>query len=71
MMHVYPLDVADVITRAATPLPREKREAFIAEVIELARATNADGEGAIFRICREVQRKFFDPPLDPAGGKYS
>jgi hypothetical protein len=62
--------VDDAITRAAAPLPREKREAFIAEATEMVRTSGAAGEGAVYRICRELQKKFFDPPLDPAGGKY-
>jgi hypothetical protein len=72
----YPFDTnpttfEDIIANAARPLARDRRAAFVAEASAMIRESGITGEGATFRFLREIQKRFFDPPLDPAGGKYS
>jgi hypothetical protein len=54
----------NVIMAAAQPLARDRRDAVLEEVAEVVRKTGANGEGELHRICRELQRRHFDPPLD-------
>jgi hypothetical protein len=73
---LYPFDTnptacEDIIANAARPLARDRRADFVAEATAMIRESGITGEGATFRFVREIQRKFFDPPLDPTGGKYS
>jgi hypothetical protein len=46
---------------AARPLPRASRDAFL---LDLAAALQGQelGDGTVFRLIREVQRRHFDPP---------
>lgn len=62
----------DIIMAAARPLAHPgPRDAFLEEVAqELRRAGAPEGEGALFRLVRELQRKYWDPPLEH-GSKYS
>ena len=59
------------ILRAAAPLAPEDRSPFLADVATALRG-QALGDGATFRIVREVQKRYFHPPeLTPGGsGKY-
>lgn len=57
----------DAVMRAAAPLDRDQRDPFLQAVAaELARCKLV-GDGTVFRVCREVQRKFYRPPLDDHG----
>jgi hypothetical protein len=65
---VKPFAVADesyaIIMRAAAPLARGLRDAFLEEVASTLRTVGDPGPGELWRLCREVQRKYWDPPLD-------
>ena len=53
----------DVVMAAARPLPVETRAAFLQDVAAaLANCNGNVGPGTIFRVCRDMQRKHFDPP---------
>ena len=54
-------DQADAILRAARPLPPADHDAFL-EDVSSALAGLEIGDGVIHRVCRDVQRKYFDPP---------
>jgi hypothetical protein len=64
----------DAVMRAAAPLPLHARDAFLQQVAsELARCNGDVGPGTVFRICRDVQRIYFDAPdlsHGHDGGKY-
>ena len=54
----------DTVFSAAGPLPVELRDSFLQAV---AHALQQDcsgevGPGTVARICRDLQRQFFDPP---------
>jgi hypothetical protein len=53
-----------IVFDAARPLPVDCRDEFLQEVANALRGAHASelGEGAIYRIARDVQRQFFDPP---------
>ena len=55
-------DQVDAILQAARPLPPADREAFFADVVEALAQLSELGIGAVYRICREVQRKYIYPP---------
>ena len=55
---IFPSDTATAIERAAGPLTRVSRAAFIAEAAELMRANGITGEGEIYRILKTLQRKY-------------
>ena len=58
------------ILRAAAPLATTDRPAFLMEVATALRGQTL-GDGAVFRIVREIQERHFRPPeLLPASGKY-
>jgi hypothetical protein len=64
-------DYATVLA-LARPLAPDRRDIFLREVAELIRRSGACG-GELYRACRELQHKHFDPPIDAhhrAGGKY-
>ena len=56
------------ILRAAAPLAPNDRSAFLADVAEALR-DQALGDGAVFRVIREIQERYFHPP-DFGCGKY-
>jgi hypothetical protein len=62
----------DIIMAAARPLaPCGSRDAFLENVAQELRRTGVpEGEGALYRLLRELQRKYWDPPLEH-GSKYS
>jgi hypothetical protein len=48
---------------AARPLPVHARDAFLQQVAStLARCNGDVGPGVVFRICRDVQRIYYDAP---------
>jgi hypothetical protein len=58
------------IMRAAAPLAPNDRSAFFVEVATALRGQTL-GDGAVFRVVREIQERYFRPPeLLPASGKY-
>jgi hypothetical protein len=60
----------DQILRAAAPLTPSDRSAFLTDVATALRGQTL-GDGAVFRVVREVQERYFRPPeLLPASGKY-
>jgi hypothetical protein len=61
----------DQIFRAAAPLAPGDRAAFLEDVASALRGQPL-GDGAVFRVTREVQRRYFHPPEIGSGpvGKY-
>ena len=59
------------ILRAAAPLAPNDRSAFLADVAAALR-DQVLGDGAVFRVIREIQERYFRPPeFAPGGsGKY-
>jgi hypothetical protein len=57
----------DIVFAAARPLAVRDRDPFLKEVAERLAAMPERGDGAVYRVTREVQRKHFDPPLNDAG----
>jgi hypothetical protein len=53
----------DIIMHPARPLARGLRDQFLEDVASSLRNITDPGPGEVFRICREMQRKHFDPPL--------
>ena len=49
------------ILRAMRPLPIADQDRFYDDVVD-ALAGLEIGDGVVARICREVQRKYWDPP---------
>jgi hypothetical protein len=59
-------ELAAVLT-AARPLAVHVRDAFLQKVADELSILPEIGPGAVGRVCRQVQREFFDPPnLDGA-----
>ena len=58
------------ITDAARPLPPELRAEFLQAVASELEHQPQRGPGAIHRACRDLQRKFFDPPNFSDIGEY-
>jgi hypothetical protein len=58
----------DAVYRAAGPIPPDVRGAFLEEVAQRL-AGHEIGDGAVYRVVMEVQRKFWSPPdLSRANG---
>jgi hypothetical protein len=55
------------ILRAAAPLAPADRSTFLADVAAALRGQTL-GDGAVFRIIREIQGRYFHPPELTAGG---
>jgi hypothetical protein len=47
---------------AARPLAHDVRDAFLREVADALAGCTEVGPGTVARVCREVQRRHFDPP---------
>jgi hypothetical protein len=52
----------DAVMLAARPLAHDVRDAFLQHVAQELSACSEIGPGTVNRVCREAQRKFFDPP---------
>jgi hypothetical protein len=52
---------------AAAPLAPEDRSTFLADVAAALR-DEALGDGAVFRVIREIQERYFHPPEFGSGG---
>jgi hypothetical protein len=53
----------DAVIRAAAPLPVAERAAFLEELGRVLAGRHEVGDGQLFVILRDVQRKHFRPPL--------
>jgi hypothetical protein len=53
----------DIIFAAAQPLAVTARDGFLKEVADRLAALPHLGDGLVFQICREVQRKHWNPPV--------
>jgi hypothetical protein len=47
---------------AAAPLDRRVRPAYLQDVASELAKCKTIGDGTVARVCREMQRKHFDPP---------
>ena len=68
--HLLPLseNLAAIVDSAALPLRPSDRPLFLEEVgAELSRRP-AIGPGVVFRIVKEIQRRYFEPPAQPYRG---
>jgi hypothetical protein len=61
-----PLALSDaelaMVMAAAQPLAPEQRDGFLQAVAAELAQIPAVGPGAVHRICRQLQREYFDPP---------
>ena len=55
-------DELSAITNAARPLPRKVRGEFFQAVAAELERQEQRGPGVVYRACRELQKKYFDPP---------
>ena len=56
----------DLLLSLAAPIDHALRPQFLREVaqeLEVKRQAGEIGEGAVHRVARTVQRRFFDPPV--------
>jgi len=54
----------DLIHRLAAPLAPEQRAAFLEAVATALRWEPALGDGTVYRVALEQQRRFWTPPLE-------
>jgi hypothetical protein len=55
----------DLLLTLAAPIEQRQRDQFLREVaaeLEAKRLAGEIGDGAVHRVARTVQRRFFDPP---------
>jgi hypothetical protein len=68
-MSLMPLRLSDseldIVFAAAQPLAVNDRDPFLRDVAERLAALPHLGDGLVFQICREVQRKHWEPPVGP------
>jgi hypothetical protein len=57
----------DIVLAAARPLAVEDRDPFLQEVAERLSSLPHLGDGAVHRVCAEIQRRHWDPPLHEPG----
>jgi hypothetical protein len=57
----------DAIHRAAWPLAPADRAPFLEAV---AQALRTIGDGVVYRVAMQVQRRFWTPPFERHDGKY-
>jgi hypothetical protein len=64
-----PLALSDAeiahVMAACRPLAVEQRDAFLLAIAQTLSGLSDHGDGAVYRVCRELQRHFFDPPELP------
>jgi hypothetical protein len=53
----------DQVFRAARPLPVRDRDAFLQMIADRLCGCPEPGDGQVFRVVAEVQRRFHHPPL--------
>jgi hypothetical protein len=56
-------DQLAAVMRAAVPLTPDARGAFLVALAARMQEMGEVGDGALYRVITEVQRKFWDPPL--------
>jgi hypothetical protein len=52
----------DAVLAAARPITPDRRDAFLQAIANILADQRELGPGVVFRIIRDVQREFFDPP---------
>ena len=52
----------DLVLSAARPLAIEMRDPFLQAVADALAHRDEVGPGVVYQVCREQQRRFFDPP---------
>jgi hypothetical protein len=52
----------DAVLRAAQPLPVDDRAAFLEALAQALAGYREIGDGQLYVVIREVQRRHFDPP---------
>jgi hypothetical protein len=52
------------IMQLARPLSPDQRSTFLEMVATKLNGCGEIGDGALFRLCRELQRQVFSPPLE-------
>jgi hypothetical protein len=62
-------DQMSAVLRAAQPLDRGVREAFLQALAHELRTCGALGDGRVFRAIAEVQRRYWDPPVASGHGR--
>jgi hypothetical protein len=55
-------DQQSAVIRAANPLDRTQRDAFIAQLLVAFAGRDEVGDGELFRALRDLQRSVFEPP---------
>jgi hypothetical protein len=66
-------DELDTVFAGARPLQQSQRDAYLQAVADALKGVNV-GPGTVYRVVRECQRQFFDPPTLDGGdhpGKYA
>jgi hypothetical protein len=62
-----PLRLSDAelsaVMAAAQPLAPHLRDAFLQDVAAALAGCTEIGPGTVNRVCREAQRKYYDPPI--------
>jgi hypothetical protein len=53
----------DIVFAAAQPLALKDRDAFLKDIAERLTALPHLGDGVVHRVCAEVQRRHWDPPV--------
>jgi hypothetical protein len=59
---------AAAVFAAAHPLSADRRSDFLTAVVHALASLPEIGDGSAYRIIAEMQKKFFDPPVERAGG---
>jgi hypothetical protein len=55
-------DEVDAVLAAARPIANDRRDAFLQAVADALAGLSELGPGATYRVIRDVQKQFFDPP---------
>jgi hypothetical protein len=55
-------DELTAVFQAAAPLARDVRDSFLQHVAAALATCTEIGPGTVHRVCRETQKRFFDPP---------
>jgi hypothetical protein len=55
------------VLNAAKPLDVSRRDEFLQEVATALAAMPMRGDGRVYQVVREIQRKHFDPPFNESG----
>jgi len=52
----------EILLSAARPLPPTSHAAFLEEATEALASCPELGDGVVYRVARETQRRYWDPP---------